>query len=137
MNADELDRVRADFTAATSRFNEASQELADSSESRDTDRIAQARQRAQDAHEVLAKAREAFLAAQSSVRPSFEALLANPAFQFDRRGEIMASISAYQQAVTITASANVLAAEFTKAEPGSGIWPVKANRSADSSFARH
>jgi hypothetical protein len=125
MTADELGRVRADFTAATSAFNEASQELADASESRDADRVAEARQRVQETHAALAQAREAFLAVQSNVRPSFEALLANPVFQFDRRGEIMASINAYQHAVTATASANLLA-DFTHIEPGSGIWPVKA-----------
>jgi len=136
MTADELGRVRADFTAATSAYNEASQELADASESRDTDRVADARERVQRAHAALAKAREAFLAAQANVRPSFEALLANPAFQFDRRGEIMASINAYQQAVTATASAHFLA-DFTTVEPGSGIWPVKVGSHSARPYAQH
>ncbi len=115
----QLDRARAAFRDASIVHDLASLELAGAIEARDGDRVRAARDEVAQADVELHQARRGFTQANNAARPPFELLLADPALQFDRAGEVLASITAYQAAVPATASAGVLV-DFTGSRAAAG-----------------
>lgn len=87
-----LVQARAEYDAALSAAVMASHDLEAAHQQRDPAVLASAREKVNAAHGAEAEARALWLAASQQVRPTFEALLADPFGQYDKDGEVLSAL---------------------------------------------
>jgi hypothetical protein len=98
-----VEKARAEYDAAASAAALSSLDLEDAYMSQDRARIARANEKWAAAYAAEARAREQWLTAKRQASPTFEQLLADPTLQFDKDGEVLASILNYgRNAVCMT-----------------------------------